>query len=78
MRNLANSIFLIYNQEVEPNNQQGEEKSGGAVFGSIMIILILVVGGIFLVKEKIKIAKELKIQQEQFQNQAQNSTAVAP
>ena len=56
---------------MEPNNQQPQgEKSGGAVFGSVIIIILLVVGGIYLVKEnikKMKLEKDLKAQQEQIQ-----------
>ena len=53
---------------MEPNNQEGEEKLGGALFTSVMIILILVVGGIYLIREKIRIANEIKTQQEQIKN----------
>lgn len=56
---------------MESNNEQGEEKSGGALFASIAIILILVIGGIYLVRERMKIANELKLQQQQIQNENQ-------
>ena len=61
---------------MELYEQPQEEKSGGAVFGSVMIILILIIGGIYLVKEKIKADNELKAQQEQLRNQIQNSEEI--
>ena len=51
--------------------EKEEEKSNGALFGSIVIIIILIVGGIFVFYSKIQ---EMKNQQNQNVNPNLSST----
>ncbi|MFA6274429.1 MAG: hypothetical protein WC662_04680 [Candidatus Paceibacterota bacterium] len=50
---------------MEPNTQTNIEtpktKSNGALIGSIIIIIILIIGGIYLAQNKIKEAKEQEL-----------------
>jgi len=43
---------------MEINNEVPKQKSNGALIGSIIIIIILIIGGIYLAQNKIKEAKE--------------------
>lgn len=50
---------------MEPNNEVPKQKSNGALIGSIIIIIILIIGGIYLAQNKIKEAKENALTAEQ-------------
>ncbi len=55
---------------MEIETQNPEEKSNGALIGSIVIIIILIIGGIYLIQEKIKQTNEIKklqIEQDEIQ-----------
>lgn len=43
---------------MEINNEVPKQKSNGALIGSIIIIVILIIGGVYLAQNKIKEAKE--------------------
>jgi len=43
---------------MEPNIETPKKKSNGALVGSIIIILILIIGGIYLASTKVKEAKD--------------------
>jgi len=51
--------------------EESEKKSNGALFGSIVIVIILILGGIFIFYSKIQ---EIKKQQNQNVNQNLSST----
>ena len=46
---------------MEISNKPQVEKSNGALVGSIVIIFILIVGGVYLLKENIRKMKEMQV-----------------
>lgn len=60
---------------MEINNEVPKQKSNGALIGSIIIIIILIIGGIYLAQNRIKEAKENALLTEQANKSADNLSA---